>query len=447
MSAPEGYISRLIVDDAGNVIEGQHRLEALRRLGVKDVPVTEYQDFERGLPDIKSAIASAQPMRSDHVNQLAANLAEIYADEGGNVAALADYEVPKGFEAGWRAGIDALAAKPAEASDLAVRRVTPATVAFDPRMESRAGEAPKVASMSVELTPRPTRDAAPLSIFDMEGRPFITSMSDMSAAGDTITGINDVALNDPVRRMGGQDYMFDNPGSVWASDLNPAGRHLDLARRLKAETGQDPLFMPWSMGPTAIDFAHMPRELMLKYAASNLGKQGQRKLAADVRGVVPDFRAVDDPASIEMFREAAGSQRAALNRMLDLYRDKGGIGMGAARLATTDLEQIGNPLTSLRNVGVIDAGAPLSPSTHPSYRTSMPGEGLGRLREPVGALELLPDIMAASDLEDPFGFPVGVVPGVKSPLRALQMAPKGGVITADMLRAIERRLAVRKNKP
>ena len=118
MSAPEGYISRLIVDDAGNVIEGQHRLEALRRLGVKDVPVTEYQDFERGLPDIKSAIASAQPMRSDHVNQLAANLAEIYADEGGNVAALADYEVPKGFEAGWRAGIDALAAKPAEASDI-----------------------------------------------------------------------------------------------------------------------------------------------------------------------------------------------------------------------------------------------------------------------------------------------------------------------------------------
>lgn len=338
-----------------------------------------------------------------------------------------------------------LAVKPA--AEKATRRVTPAKVAFDPRIETRAKEAPKIAKMSVELADRPTRKAAPISIFDLEGKPFITSMSDMSAAGDDIIGVNDVPLKDPVRRMGGQDYMFDNPGSVWASDLGPAGRHLDLARRLKVETGQDPLFLPWTMGPTAIDFAHMPRELMLKYAASNLGKRGQRELAAEVRGVVPAFRAVDDPVSIESFREAVGPQRAALNRLMDLYRDKGGLGLGSARLATTDLEQIGAPLTSLRNVGVVAADAPLSPSTHPSYRTSIPGEGVGRLREPVGALELLPDLMAAAELTDPFGFPRGVTPGVKSPLRALQMAPKGGIITEEMLRAIEKRLAAGKDTP
>ena len=331
--------------------------------------------------------------------------------------------------------------KPAKKPPLAARRVTPAKVAFDPRIETRAKEAPKIASMSIDLAARPTREAAPLSIYDMEGKPFITSMSDMSAAGDDITGINDVTLEDPMRRMGGQDYMFDNPGSVWASDLGPAGRHLELARRLKAETGQDPLFMPWTMGPTAIDFAHMPRELMLKYAAANLGKRGRRELAADVRGVVPEFRAVDDPASIESFREAVGPQRAALNRLLDLYRDKGGLGMGSARLAATDLGQIGAPLTSLRNVGVIEASAPLSPSVHPSYRTSIPGEGVGRLQELVGALELLPDLMAAANLTDPFGFPRGVTPGAKSPLRALQMGPKGGIISERFLRAIQDRLA------
>jgi hypothetical protein len=320
------------------------------------------------------------------------------------------------------------------------RRVTPAKVAFDPRIESRAGEAPKVAEMSVELAPHQTQEPTPLSIFDMEGKPFITSMLDKSAAGDTITGINDVSLKEPVNRMGGQDYMFNNPGSVWASDLAPAGRHLELARNLKAETGQNPLYLPWSMGPTAVDFAHMPRELMLKYAQANMGKGAQRELAANIRGIVPEFRSLDDPASIESFREATGAQRSALNRLLDQYRDKGGLGMGAARLATTDLEQLNQPLTSLRNVGVIDANAPLAPSTHPSYRTSIPGEGIGRLKEPVGALELLPDLMASSNLTDPFGFPVGVVPGVKSPLRALQMAPKGGVITEDMLRAIDERL-------
>lgn len=323
-------------------------------------------------------------------------------------------------------------------------RVRPAAVAMDPRIESRVGELPKVQSMEVELAPRATTPASDISVFDLEGRPFITSMSDMSAAGDDITAINDVALQEPVRRMGGQDYMFSTPGSVWAADLGSAGRHLDLARRLKTETGQDPLYMPWAMGPTAIDFAHMPRELMLRYAAANMNKKGQRELAADIRGVVPEFKAVDDPTSIEVFREATGKQRDALNRLLDRYRDKGGMGMGAARLATTDLEQIGTPLTSLRNVGTIDPSASLEPSVHPSYRTSIPGEGVGRLREPVGALELLPDLMAEAELTDPFGFPVGVVPGVKSPLRAMQMGPKGGVITDKMLKAIEKRLAVKK---
>lgn len=342
-----------------------------------------------------------------------------------------------------------LAARPANRREanktpLAVKRVRPARVAMDPRLEKRAGERPKVEAMEVELTPRATREAKPLSVFDLEGKPFITSMSDLSAAGDDITAINDVALPEAVSRRGGQDYMFDNPNSVWAADLGSAGRHLELARRLKTETGQDPLYLPWAMGPTAIDFAHMPRELMLQYAAANMGKRGAQRLAKEVRGIVPDFKAVGDPSSMEAFREASGSQRAALNRLLDQQRDVGGLGMGAARLATTDLGQIGAPLTSLRNVGTIDASARLSPSTHPSYRTSIPGEGIGRLEEPIGALELLPDIMADANLDDPFGFPTGVVKGVKSPMRTLQMGPKGGVITEDMLRAIERRLAVRK---
>ena len=326
-------------------------------------------------------------------------------------------------------------------------RIRPAEIAMDPRIETRVGEMPKVSSMEIALANRNAREPKPLSVFDLEGKPFITSMSDLSAAGDDIVGVNNVALKEPVRRRGGQDYMFNNPGSVWASDLGVAGRHLDLARKLKAETGQNPVFMPWAMGPTAIDFAHMPRELMLQYAASNMNKREGQKLAKDVRGIVPEFREASDPASMEAFREAAGAQRAALNRLLDTYRDKGGLGIGAARLATTDLNQIGAPLTSLRNVGVIEPGAGLAPSTHQSYRTSIPGEGLGRLKEQVGALDLLPDLMAATNTSHPFKFPVGVVPGQKSPLRALQMAPKGGVITEDILRAIERRLAEEAGNP
>lgn len=445
MSGPEGYVERLIVDDAGNVIEGQHRLEALRKLGVTDVPVLEYKDFGRdiSLPTLRDAAASAQSLHPDHANQIAANLAEIFADEGGNLAEVRKYAPPRGFEDAWNAAVSSL-----EPKGDPTFRVRPAEVSRpELRIEPRKKEAAKVSNLEVELAPRNAVSPQNISIYDLEGKPFITSMSDLSAAGDDIVGVNDVALREPMRRMGGQDYMFNNPGSVWASDLGPAGQHLDLARRLKAATGEDPVFLPWSMGPTSIDFSHMPRELMLRYAADAMNAKERRGLSKDIQAVLPDFKSVEDPTSVEVFREATGKSRGALNRLLDQYRDRGGLGLGEARWATTDLEQVGAPLTSLRNVGKIESAAGLEPSVHPSYRTSIPGEGVGRLREPVGALELLPDLMRDAELSDPFGFPVGVVPGVKSPLRSLQMGPKGGVITEDMLRAIEARLAALKNNP
>lgn len=315
-------------------------------------------------------------------------------------------------------------------------------------VEHRKTELPKVESLSVGLRPRQTQQPEDLSIFDLEGKPFITSMSDLSAAGDEITSVNDADLSAPVRRMGGQDYMFDAPNSVWASDLGPAGAHMALARQLRASHGQNPVFLPWTMGAKAVDFAHMPRELMLRYAADTMGKRDLGRLNRDVAGIVPDFRSADDPASYELFREASGSQRAALNRLLDQYRTRGGLGMGEARAAITDPAQIGAPLTSLRNVGMIDAASVLEPSTHPSYRTSLPGEGVGRLRETVGALELLPELMARGS-DDPFDIPIQPreVQARGAPLRALQMKPRSGVITDKLLRGIERRTADKPRPP
>jgi hypothetical protein len=59
----------------------------------------------------------------------------------------------------------------------------------------------------------------------------------------------------------------------------------------------------------------------------------------------------------------------------------------------------------------------------------------------LGALALAPDIMQEAGITDPFDFPVGVVPGVKSPMRAYQMGPKGGILDYDTLRIIEQILA------
>lgn len=121
MSSPDGYISRLIVDDAGNVIEGQHRLEALRKMGVSEVPVTQYADLERAVPfsSMRDA-AAAQGVHPDQANQIAKQLAEIYADEGGDMAEVMQYSAPKGFEKAWDAAISALPAVEKEAPSLAV---------------------------------------------------------------------------------------------------------------------------------------------------------------------------------------------------------------------------------------------------------------------------------------------------------------------------------------
>jgi hypothetical protein len=84
ISSPEGYISRLIVDQNNNVIEGQHRLEALRQLGIKDVPVYKIEELADTMPvsKMESAVKSVGSIHSDHVGQLVSHALEHIAEGG-----------------------------------------------------------------------------------------------------------------------------------------------------------------------------------------------------------------------------------------------------------------------------------------------------------------------------------------------------------------------------
>lgn len=315
--------------------------------------------------------------------------------------------------------------------------VRPADVATDPRIESRKGELGKIANLELEISPRVTDPAPKVSIFDYEGHPYITSMSDLAAAGDDLLSVNGVKFRVPFSRRGGQGYMFDNPGSVWASERTPAETHVDLANRLQQMTGKDVLFMPWTMGPNAVKFSHMPRGIQYSYADAALGGADRNALAADIKSILPDWRGFEDPDSAERFMTVTGKARGALNTLMDKYRTRGGLGMGEAVYAATDLDQMNTPLTTLRNVGIIDPRYGASPSSHASYNFSVPGRGEGVLEEEIGALGLSPDVMAALGYETPFDFPVGVQPGTKSPLRAMQMKPQGGVLDYKVLRFLD----------
>tara|TARA_R100001129_G_scaffold180334_1_gene158266 strand:+ start:341 stop:1168 length:828 start_codon:yes stop_codon:yes gene_type:complete len=116
MSGPDGFIERLIVDQDNNVIEGAHRLEALRKLGVKEVPVTRIIDPQASftgddIAAMKNAMSKVSPIHSDHKNQIITQLGEMLGDPdvAGDLSKVSKvFDLPKGFEKHFEAALKIL---------------------------------------------------------------------------------------------------------------------------------------------------------------------------------------------------------------------------------------------------------------------------------------------------------------------------------------------------
>ena len=304
--------------------------------------------------------------------------------------------------------------------------------AFDPRFDPRVKEQEKLQAMVRDIQLNPNAQNAPtVSLADFEGRPFITSMADRTAAGGKLMGIDNVQFNRPVELLGGQDYMFNNPGQVWASAQGPVKQLMKQADEIKQATGQNPLYMPWRMAPTGGDFASMTGETMLAYADSAMGKGQKKLLDRSIKKMIPDWSGVSDPASMQQFRDAPDSVRKAVKNMMDTnFREKGGLNIGGARLAVSDPAQMAAQDAGVMNVGEIYAGRPMvMESGHPSYPRGVPGQGLGTLAEDRNIFELMPEVAQARSIPDP-----------RNPratdIRALQMKPYSGVITNELLKRL-----------
>jgi hypothetical protein len=304
---------------------------------------------------------------------------------------------------------------------------------FDPRFDPRVKEQEKLRQLTPVVESRGTVNPPEISLADLEGRPFITSMSDRTAAGGLLTGINDVEFNTPVNLQGGQDFMFENPGMVWASGKAPTRQIKKLAEEVKAITGENPLYIPWRMAPSGGDFATMTGETMLAYADAALGKKAKRQMDAEIKKLIPNWNGVGSEAGVEQFRKAPDRVRKQVKQMLDVnFREMGGLGLGEARVAVADPRQLSAADTGLQNVGEIFADAPLiQQSGHSSYPIGVPGQGIGRLKNDVKIYELLDAVVKARNIASP-----------KAPrqtdIRALQMKPYFGRITAEALKRLEK---------
>lgn len=300
-----------------------------------------------------------------------------------------------------------------------------------------------------------------MSIVDLEGRPFMTTMSDRTAAGYALGGIGDVQFDRPIMLRGGQDFMFDDPDLVWASDPKVVDQMSGFAQELASSFGQNPVFLPWRMAPSGGDYATMTTDVMFEYAHKNMDpkkaaeidslirqgktitKKGKDKKSYKVKIAAPEWKGIKNPDSAAQIAELSGDQRKLIQQFMDVEgRDAGGISLGEARLAVSDPTQYNAAGGGLQNVGLVDALAGVTSSTHPTYRGGLYGEGMGRLKEDVQAYQLLPEA-ANYRMQPRFndeGKPIQVMTDPRAPtsndLRALQMKPYGGVITEQIIRSV-----------
>ena len=338
---------------------------------------------------------------------------------------------------------------------------------IDPRFDPRVRERERLAALTPAVSERGTLDDIPrIALSDLEGRQFITTMSDRTRAGGLLTGINDVEFDLPVNLQGGQDFMFENPGAVWASAPGVVGQIMREAYRSK----DNPIYLPYRMAPTGGDFSKMTGEAMISYASANMTQAQKRELNKAIRGYVTKgkmvkqkdgpskrvgdglsiegWQGVDSPASIEAWRNTPDSVRKELMDMMDKqFRNKGGLGIGEARLAVAEPYQVGLRDAGIQNVGLIFRDQPvIKESGHPSYPFAVPGEGLGRLDDqPMSIFDLIPDARLG-EAQRRVGDTVDPLNPSASDIRAVSMKPYSGRIDEATLRRLEDR-GVNVNSP
>lgn len=302
---------------------------------------------------------------------------------------------------------------------------------FDPRFDPRVLEQEKLRNLKPMVVETTQRNIPTVSLADYEGYPFITSMSDRTRAGGDLVGINDVRFNRPVPLQGGQGYMFDPHETLWAAARTPARKALELAQNVHSVTGKDPLFIPWRMAPSASDFAKMTGETMLNYAdAAISNKTTRRSIDSKMKKLIPEWKGLGSDEAIQQYQNAPTSVRRQVQDILDRdFREKGGVGLGEARVAIADPAQLVAPDAYIQNVGKFDVRGNIRPSSHPTYPFSIPGTGLGALIKSHSIFELMPDYSALRGIKD-----------VKNPervhIRTLEMKPYAGVLTADLLKQL-----------
>ena len=318
-------------------------------------------------------------------------------------------------------------------------------------------------------------------IRNFEGYPFVSSMSDTSSADGTIIKVNgtDIVVDGQgVRRTGGQDHMLIpenvDRGILWASAEDAVGKIVSSAGEAKRLYKKDPLFLPFAMSPTGMDFSHPITQTMLNSAIKGLDADQIAKL--DELILTTSKESVKDTngkfyirnvnqkwkgtLSKDPLKGTTGGERKEIARIIDVNfrsskgekgtpdyeiggqlvkrQQNGVISYPTARLANADPLQLDKGQSTLQNVGLLnleDTKSDRTPLTK-SYDTALKGVPVGRLPEAQRNISIL-DLF---DNEKADGSPMTAANMTPDDMRKLTMqSPPIGLLTHKRLMALEKR--------
>lgn len=300
-----------------------------------------------------------------------------------------------------------------------------------------------------------------LDLRQLEGFPFIASYADLSRAGGYLTHVNGIKFPNPVKQAGGQDFMLIpeniDRGILWASKDSAISGLIKQAAQLKQITGKDPLYLPFRMSPTGLDFSHQTVDTMLQSAIIGLSKKEKAFLDKKIRTESKDsetgkmvnknWKGID---SENPLANTTGAERKEISRLIDvnfranrgLYTkgvDNGVISWTQARLANTDRSQLNKQEGTIQNIGQTKINEAIGlgdGSGHLSYDTALPGIPLGRSAHDIHITDLA-NIVASGGARK--GQRITRDGLLANEIRQINMADVNGILTHDMLMDMEKR--------
>ena len=325
-----------------------------------------------------------------------------------------------------------------------------------------------------EIIAEPDIVVPEMSIFDLEGKPFVSSQADLTRAGGLLQTVDGTPLAQPIEMLGGQDYMWlprsVKENLVWASDAQPIKQVAKEAQDIAKDTGNEPIYIPFRMKPTGMDYSKQIANSMIQSALVRLNKSQISELNDTIRKeafkkeknkpkkyIGEDFKGIDIENPLN--DTVSGDLRKEIIRIMDRdYRYDGGqkikrnssegtASLAQMRVANADPSQLNKEPMTLQNVANLDMDNLIrNVSFHNTYNTGIGGEALGRIKEDVSVLDLFDSKRrnkkgeVIGDYMGSDGLPMTRANWTDDGYRKTTMQPVSGIITHKRLMALEKRL-------